>query len=246
MFELVFLALKHQRKFLLYLNFLFSAHLIACSFVSKKSLICDLVSNELFHPIKESLTFSTSEIYSANHSFVFLKPDSSIIAKNQNFIIPSFSSEIHHEVELVVKINKVGKHIDESFSNKYYNEIGLGIDFTARDIQNNLKQKGHPWEKSKAFDNSCLVGEFIVKDELENQSNIEFSLKKNNLIVQSGSSSQMLWKIDELISYVSQYFTLKIGDLIFTGTPAGVSKIISGDLLEGYINSNKMFSLKVK
>ena len=127
---------------------------------------------------------------------VFLKPDSSIIAKNKNFIIPSFSSEIHHEVELVVKINKVGKHIDESFSNKYYNEIGLGIDFTARDIQNNLKQKGHPWEKSKAFDNSCLVGEFIVKDELENQSNIEFSLKKNNLIVQSGSSSQMLWKID--------------------------------------------------
>ena len=113
---------------------------------------------------------------------VFLKPDSSIIAKNQNFIIPSFSSEIHHEVELVVKINKVGKHIDESFSNKYYNEIGLGIDFTARDVQNNLKQKGHPWEKSKAFDNSCLVGDFIVKDELENQSNIEFSLKKNNLI----------------------------------------------------------------
>ena len=177
---------------------------------------------------------------------VFLKPDSSIIAKNQNFIIPSFSSEIHHEVELVVKINKVGKHIDESFSNKYYNEIGLGIDFTARDIQNILKQKGHPWEKSKAFDNSCLVGEFIVKDELENQSDIEFSLRKNNLIVQSGNSSQMLWKIDELISYVSQYFTLKIGDLIFTGTPAGVSKIISGDLLEGYINSNKMFSLKVK
>ena len=161
---------------------------------------------------------------------VFLKPYSSIIAKNQNFRIPSFLSEIHHEVELAVKINKVGKHIDESFSNKYYNEIGLGIDFTARDIQNNLKQKGHPWEKSKAFDNSCLVGEFIVKDELENQLDIEFSLKKNNLIVQSGNSSQMLWKIDELMSYVSQYFTLKIGDLMFTGTPAGVSQIISGDL----------------
>ena len=177
---------------------------------------------------------------------VFLKPDSSIIAKNQNFIIPSFSNEIHHEVELVVKINKVGKHIDESFSNKYYNEIGLGIDFTARDIQNTLKQKGHPWEKSKAFDNSCLVGDFISVDKFKDLSKIDFSLKKNNQLAQSGNSSNMLWKIDELISYVSQYFTLKIGDLIFTGTPAGVSKVISGDLLEGYIDSTKMFSLKIK
>ena len=140
----------------------------------------------------------------------------------------------------------MGKHIDESFSNKYYNEIGLGIDFTARDIQNNLKEKGHPWEKSKAFDNSCLVGDFINKDKFEDLSKIDFSLKKNNQIVQSGNSYNMLWKIDELISYVSQYFTLKIGDLIFTGTPAGVSKVVSEDLLEGYINSSKMFSLKVK
>ncbi|MDG2475473.1 MAG: fumarylacetoacetate hydrolase family protein [Flavobacteriaceae bacterium] len=177
---------------------------------------------------------------------VFLKPDSSIIAKNQNFIIPAFSNEIHHEVELVVKINKVGKHIDQTFANKYFSEIGLGIDFTARDIQNNLKEKGHPWEKSKAFDNSCLVGDFINKDKFEDLSRIDFSLKKNNQLVQSGNSSNMLWKIDELISYVSQYFTLKIGDLIFTGTPAGVSKVESEDLLEGYINSSKMFSLKVK
>ena len=177
---------------------------------------------------------------------VFLKPDSSIIAKNQNFIIPAFSNEIHHEVELVVKINKVGKHIDQTFANKYFSEIGLGIDFTARDIQNNLKEKGHPWEKSKAFDNSCLVGDFINKDKFEDLSRIDFSLKKNNQLVQSGNSSNMLWKIDELISYVSQYFTLKIGDLIFTGTPAGVSKVESKDLLEGYINSSKMFSLKVK
>ena len=181
-----------------------------------------------------------------SHPVVFLKPDSSIIPKNQNFIIPAFSDEIHHEVELVVKINKVGKHIDESFSNKYYNEIGLGIDFTARDIQNTLKQKGHPWEKSKAFDNSCLVGDFISVDKFKDLSKIDFSLKKNNQLVQSGNSSNMLWKIDELISYVSQYFTLKIGDLIFTGTPAGVSKVISGDLLEGYIDSTKMFSLKIK
>ena len=177
---------------------------------------------------------------------VFLKPDSSVIAKNQNFIIPSFSNEIHHEVELVVKINKVGKHIDKSFSHKYYDEIGLGIDFTARDIQSNLKEKGHPWEKSKAFDNSCMVGNFLKKEKLEDISKIEFSLKKNNEIVQSGCSNDMLWKIDELISYVSQYFTLKIGDLIFTGTPSGVSKVESGDILEGYISSINMFTLKVK
>ena len=177
---------------------------------------------------------------------VFLKPDSSIIAKNQNFIIPSFSNEIHHEVELVIKINKVGKHIDKSFSHKYYDEIGLGIDFTARDIQSNLKEKGHPWEKSKAFDNSCMVGKFLKKEKLEDISKIQFSLKKNNEIVQSGCSNDMLWKIDELISYVSQYFTLKIGDLIFTGTPSGVSKVESGDILEGYISSIKMFTLKVK
>ena len=177
---------------------------------------------------------------------VFLKPDSAVIAKNQNFIIPSFSNEIHHEVELVIKINKVGKHIDKSFSHKYYDEIGLGIDFTARDIQNNLKGKGHPWEKSKAFDNSCMVGKFLKKEKLEDISKIEFSLIKNNELVQSGRSNDMLWKIDELISYVSQYFTLKIGDLIFTGTPSGVSKVESGDILEGYILSNKMFTLKVK
>ena len=177
---------------------------------------------------------------------VFLKPDSSIIAKNQNFIIPSFSNEIHHEVELVIKINKVGKHIDKSISHKYYDEIGLGIDFTARDIQSNLKEKGHPWEKSKAFDNSCMVGNFLKKEKFEDISKIEFSLKKNNEKVQSGCSNDMLWKIDELISYVSQYFTLKIGDLIFTGTPSGVSKVESGDILEGYISSIKMFTLKVK
>ena len=177
---------------------------------------------------------------------VFLKPDSAVIAKNQNFIIPSFSDDIHHEVELVVKINKVGKHIDNSFSNKYYDEIGLGIDFTARDIQNNLKERGHPWEKSKAFDNSCMVGKFVNKNNLEDLSSIKFSLKKNNELVQSGCSSDMLWKIDELISYVSQYFTLKIGDLIFTGTPSGVSRVESGDILEGFITADKMLTLKVK
>ena len=177
---------------------------------------------------------------------VFLKPDSSVIAKNQNFIIPSFSNEIHHEVELVIKINKVGKHIDKSFSHKYYDEIGLGIDFTARDIQSNLKEKGHPWEKSKAFDSSCMVGNFLKKEKLKDISKIQFSLKKNNEIVQSGCSNDMLWKIDELISYVSQYFTLKIGDLIFTGTPSGVGKVDIGDELQGYLENQKLFNLKIK
>jgi 2-keto-4-pentenoate hydratase/2-oxohepta-3-ene-1,7-dioic acid hydratase in catechol pathway len=177
---------------------------------------------------------------------VFLKPDSSIISKNQDFIIPTFSNDIHHEVEIILKIKKVGKHIERSFANKYYDELGLGIDFTARDLQFKLKEKGHPWEKSKAFDNSCMVGEFIKKEKLEDLNNINFSLEKNNQIVQKGNSSEMLWSFDELIEYVSQYFTLKIGDLIFTGTPSGVSKVNSGDLLEGFIETQKMFSLKVK
>lgn len=177
---------------------------------------------------------------------VFLKPDSSIISKNQDFIIPTFSNDIHHEVEIILKIKKVGKHIERSFANKYYDELGLGIDFTARDLQFKLKEKGHPWEKSKAFDNSCMVGEFIKKEKLEDLNNINFSLEKNNQIVQKGNSSEMLWSFDELIEYVSQYFTLKIGDLIFTGTPSGVSKVNRGDLLEGFIETQKMFSLKVK
>lgn len=177
---------------------------------------------------------------------VFLKPDSSIISKNQDFIIPTFSNDIHHEVEIILKIKKVGKHIERSFANKYYDELGLGIDFTARDLQFKLKEKGHPWEKSKAFDNSCMVGKFIKKEKLKDLNNINFSLEKNNQIVQKGNSSEMLWSFDELIEYVSQYFTLKIGDLIFTGTPSGVSKVNRGDLLEGFIETQKMFSLKVK
>jgi len=177
---------------------------------------------------------------------VFLKPDSSIISKNQDFIIPTFSNDIHHEVEIILKIKKVGKHIERSFANKYYDELGLGIDFTARDLQFKLKEKGHPWEKSKAFDNSCMVGDFIKKEKLKDLNNINFSLEKNNQIVQKGNSSEMLWSFDELIEYVSQYFTLKIGDLIFTGTPSGVSKVTNGDLLEGFIETQKMFTLKVK
>ncbi len=177
---------------------------------------------------------------------IFMKPDSSLISKNQPFIIPSFSENIHHEVELIVKINRLGKHIDEKFSHKYYEEIGLGIDFTARDLQTELRSKGHPWEKSKAFDNSCLVGNFIKKTEFNDINNISFELKKNSIIVQKGNSEKMIWRIDYLISYISKYFTLKIGDLIFTGTPSGVSKVISGDKLEGSIEGKTLFSLNIK
>ena len=177
---------------------------------------------------------------------IFMKPDSSLISKNQPFTIPSFSDNIHHEVELIVKINRLGKHIDEKFSHKYYEEIGLGIDFTARDLQKELRSKGHPWEKSKAFDNSCLVGKFMKKLLFNNINNIDFELKKNNISVQKGNSEKMIWKIDYLISYISKYFTLKIGDLIFTGTPSGVSKVVSGDNLEGYIQEENLFSLNIK
>ena len=180
------------------------------------------------------------------HLWSFMKPDSSLISKNQPFTIPSFSDNIHHEVELIVKINRLGKHIDEKFSHKYYEEIGLGIDFTARDLQTELRSKGHPWEKSKAFDNSCLVGKFMKKSLFNNINNIDFELKKNNISVQKGNSEKMIWKIDYLISYISKYFTLKIGDLIFTGTPSGVSKVISSDNLEGYIQEEKFFSLNIK
>ncbi len=177
---------------------------------------------------------------------IFMKPDSSLISKNQPFIIPSFSDNIHHEVELIVKVNRLGKHIDQKFSHKYYEEIGLGIDFTARDLQSELRSKGHPWEKSKAFDNSCLVGGFIKKSEFNDVNNIDFELKKNNIVVQKGNSEKMIWKIDYLISYISKYFTLKIGDLIFTGTPSGVSKVVTGDNLEGSIKGEKLFSLNIK
>ncbi|PWH82841.1 2-hydroxyhepta-2,4-diene-1,7-dioate isomerase [Algibacter marinivivus] len=177
---------------------------------------------------------------------VFLKPDTSILLKKQPFFIPDFSDDVHYEVEVLVKINRVGKHIDKKFAHKYYNELGLGIDFTARDLQSELKAKGLPWEKAKAFDGAAVIGKWIDKSELENIDNIAFLLKKNGDIVQNGNTSHMLWKIDELIEYVSKYFTLKIGDIIFTGTPAGVGKVIANDKLKGFIEDREMFSITVK
>ncbi len=177
---------------------------------------------------------------------LFLKPDSAIIPKKQPFFIPDFSNDIHHEVEILVKITKVGKYIDQKFAHKYYNDIGLGIDFTARDLQSKLKAKGHPWEKAKAFDGSALIGKWLPKSDFNDVNNINFSLLKNDTEVQNSNSKLMLWKIDELIAYISQYFTLKIGDIIFTGTPAGVGKVNANDTLTGYIEKNEMFSIKIK
>ena len=177
---------------------------------------------------------------------VFLKPDTSILPKKHPFFIPDFSEDVHHEVEILVKINKVGKHIDRKFAHKYYDELGLGIDFTARDLQSQLKQKGLPWEKAKAFDGAAVIGKWVSKTAYENINDINFRLLKNDEIVQQGNTNLMLWKIDELIEYVSKYFTLKIGDIIFTGTPAGVGKVIANDKLKGYIENTEMFSITVK
>jgi len=180
------------------------------------------------------------------HPVLFLKPDTAILLKKQPFFIPEFSKDVHHEVEILVKIKKIGKHIDRKFAHKYYDEIGLGIDFTARDLQAQLKEQGLPWEKAKAFDGAAVIGNFIQKSTFTNVNDINFSLVKNNITVQKGNTSLMLWKIDTLIEYISKYFTLKIGDVIFTGTPSGVAKVVSEDTLEGFIEDKKVFSIKVK
>jgi 2-keto-4-pentenoate hydratase/2-oxohepta-3-ene-1,7-dioic acid hydratase in catechol pathway len=176
---------------------------------------------------------------------VFLKPDSAILPKKMPFFIPAFSNEIHYEVEVLVKINRVGKHIQTKFAHKYYNEIGLGIDFTDRELQSKLKAKGLPWEKAKAFDGSAVIGDFYSKEKF-NLDSISFQLFKNEELVQDGNTANMLWKIDELIAYVSQFFTLKKGDIIFTGTPAGVGATHENDILIGRIDDEEAFRVKVK
>ncbi|MFK7048947.1 MULTISPECIES: fumarylacetoacetate hydrolase family protein [Flavobacterium] len=177
---------------------------------------------------------------------VFMKPDTAILPKQFPFVLPDFSDDIHHEVEVLVKINKVGKYIDAKFAHKYYEEIGLGIDFTARDLQAKLKEKGLPWEIAKAFDGSAVIGDFLSKKNFSSLENINFELRNNSQIVQQGNTNQMLWKIDEIIAYVSQYFTLKTGDVIFTGTPAGVAKVNPNDILEGYLENKQLFKIQVK
>ncbi len=177
---------------------------------------------------------------------LFLKPDSAILLAEYPFVIPEFSNDIQHEIEIIVKINKVGKYIDTKFAHKYYDEISVGIDFTARDLQDQLREKGLPWEKSKAFDGSAVIGKFIPKSEFENINNLNFELTNNDQTVQKSNSNLMLWKIDELIAHISQFFTLKIGDIIFTGTPQGVAKVQPNDILEGYLEGRKLFKTNIK
>jgi len=177
---------------------------------------------------------------------IFIKPDTAIAQSNLPFFIPEFSNEVHHEVEVLVRINRIGKHIQTKFAQKYYEQIGLGIDFTARDVQQQLKSKGLPWEKAKAFDGSAFVGKWFDKSALGDLDKLPFSLHKNDVVVQEADTSLMLWNIDEIIAHVSQYFTLKIGDILFTGTPAGVSQVNKNDRLEGYLNGQKALSLIVK
>ena len=181
-----------------------------------------------------------------NEPLFFLKPETAIQPKKHPFFIPHFSSEIHYEVELVIRIGKAGKHIEEKFAHKYYSQIGLGIDFTARDIQEECKAKGLPWEKAKGFDGSAQISEdFIDKSDLE-LNNICFKLVRNSRIVQKGNSKEMLFTFDKIVSYVSKFYTLKIGDLIYTGTPEGVGKVEVGDNLKGYIGNKEMFNIRIK
>ena len=176
----------------------------------------------------------------------FLKPDTAIQPKSHPFFIPHFSNDIHYEVELVVRINKTGKHIEEQFAHKYYSKIGLGIDFTARDVQKECKAKGLPWEKAKSFDGSAQISRtFIDKSDLE-LDNINFSLEKNGEIVQEGNTKEMIFSFNQIIAYVSRFFTLKIGDLIFTGTPEGVGKVNARDTLKGFIGKKVMFKVVIK
>jgi acylpyruvate hydrolase len=177
---------------------------------------------------------------------LFMKPDTAIPQARTPFYIPDFSKEVHYEVELVLKINKMGKNIQEKFAGNYYSEIAIGIDFTARDLQNKLKEKGLPWEKAKAFDGSAPISAFVKLDELPYRKNINFTLLKNKETVQEGNTRDLLFSFNRLVSYISGYFTLKKGDLIFTGTPAGVGKVNAGDKLEAYIENRLMLKVNVK
>ena len=175
----------------------------------------------------------------------FLKPDTALLPKRNPFFIPSFSNDVHHELELVVRISRVGKSIEERFAHRYYNEVSVGIDFTARDIQALCKSKGLPWEKAKAFEHSAPISNVWI-DKSEFQDQIDFDFFQNGQLKQKGNSKDMLFSIDQIISYVSKYMTLKTGDLIYTGTPAGVGPVRIGDTLKGVLNGREMFTFKIK
>ena len=177
---------------------------------------------------------------------IFMKPDTAILKDNKPFYHPDFSNDIHHELEIVLKIAKEGKHIAEKFAHKYYNEIGLGIDFTARDIQQKHKEKGLPWELAKSFDHSAPISRFISKDQFKDLYQLNFHLELNGQTVQKGNTSDLLFQFEKLIAFVSQYITLKKGDLIFTGTPEGVGKVNIGDHLVGYLEGEKLLDFVIK
>ena len=177
---------------------------------------------------------------------IFMKPKSALLQPHTPFYYPEFTNELHYECELVLRISKNGKYIQEKFANKYYDAVTAGIDFTARDIQNELKQKGLPWEKAKAWDNSAVIGKWIPLTNVKDKKNINFSLKKNNEVVQQGNSKDMLFDFDYIISYISNYFSINIGDLVFTGTPKGVGEIVVGDEIEAFIENETLLTLDVK
>lgn len=177
---------------------------------------------------------------------IFLKPESALLQNGKIFVLPEHLGSIHHELEIILKINRNGKCIDREFAHKYYDEIGLGIDFTARELQNELKGKGHPWELAKGFDQSAVVGNFIPKEEINNPKNIHFHLLKNDIQVQEGFTKDLMFQFDYLIHYISQYFTLKMGDIIFTGTPSGVGPVQSGDELVGFLEGRELLRTPIR
>ena len=176
----------------------------------------------------------------------FLKPDTALIIDNKPFFLPEFSIDIHYECEIVLKINRLGKHIDEKFAHKYYDELTVGIDFTARDIQKQQKTKGLPWEKAKGFDGSAPMGKFISKSTLPAMNKLNFHLSLNGKTVQKGNTGDLLFSFDKIISFISQFITLKIGDLIYTGTPVGVGPVKIGDKLEAFLEGEKLLAFEVK
>ncbi|MER3464587.1 MAG: 2-hydroxyhepta-2,4-diene-1,7-dioate isomerase [Chitinophagaceae bacterium] len=177
---------------------------------------------------------------------IFMKPKSALLQAHTPFYYPEFTNELHYECELVLRISKNGKYIQEKFANKYYDAVTTGIDFTARDIQNEFKEKGLPWEKAKAWDNSAVIGKWLPLANIKDRKNINFELHKNKETVQQGNSSQMIHDFDAIVGHISNFFSVNIGDLIFTGTPAGVGEVVVGDELEGFIEGESLFSLEIK
>ena len=194
----------------------------------------------------ESHNLEMKRTFQSNKPVIFMKPESALLKDGKPFFIPDFSNEIHYETEMVVKINRLGKNIEEKFAHRYYDELTVGIDFTARDLQRDLKEKSLPWEIAKGFDGSATIGNFISKDEFQDIQNINFHLDINSKTIQQGNTRDMIFSVDKIIAYVSQFFTLKIGDLIYTGTPSGVGPVKIDDHLEGYLEDNKLLDFHIK